>query len=50
MDLLNKVKDELQKLGYDFSSDIWSDDLLVILYDAVYTTEKIIKNETDTAG
>ena len=44
MKLLNQVKDELEKQhGYDFDSEVWTDEWLVLLYDAVYATEKVIK-------
>lgn len=46
MELLNKVKKELeQNKNYDFLSEIWDDENLCILYDAVYTTEKIFEKE-----
>lgn len=49
MELLNKVKTDLQKnKGYDFSSDFWTDELFCILYDAVYSTEKNIKEKIST--
>ena len=44
MELLNKVKDELEKdKGFDFSSEMWTSEMLTLLYDAVYTTEKVLK-------
>jgi hypothetical protein len=49
MDLLNKVKKDLeQNKGYDFSSDFWTDELLGVLYDAVYATERSIKDKIST--
>ena len=46
MVLMDEVKKELEKnKNYDFSSETWTEEKLRILYDAIYTTEKIIKNE-----
>ena len=45
MKLLNKVKDQLEKKGYDFESDFWTDENLVIVHDSVYTTEKVLKKQ-----
>ena len=45
MTLLNKVKDELTKKGYDFSDESWTGEQLTILYDAVYATEKIVEKK-----
>jgi aminopeptidase-like protein len=48
MKLLNKVKDKLEKKkGYDFESDFWTDENLVIVYDSVYMTEKVLKKQRD---
>jgi len=44
MELLNKVKKDLESKGYDFESEFWTDELLTVLYDAVYSTEKILKS------
>jgi len=49
MTLLNEVKNKLQKKGYDFSKDLWTDSELVLIYDVVYTTEKIIKTKIKKA-
>lgn len=45
MELLHKVQAELEKKGYDFSSEFWTDEMLTVLYDAVYTTEKVIRGQ-----
>lgn len=45
MELLNKVKSKLEKKGYDFSSEFWTDEMLSVLYDAVYTTEKVLSGQ-----
>jgi len=43
MELLNKVKKELEKSkNYDFSDEKFSGEVLSIIYDVVYATEKII--------
>lgn len=44
MELLDKVKTELEKKGYNFEDEKWDGSLLSILYDAVYSTEKVLKN------
>ena len=44
MTFLNKVKTDLEKnKQYDFSSEFWTDELLGVLYDAVYSAKKILK-------
>lgn len=44
MKLLNQVKDELEKeKGYDFSSEIWTGEMLSMMYDIVQATESKIK-------
>jgi hypothetical protein len=45
MKLYNKVKDQLEKKGYDFSDEKWTAEKLVILHDSVYTTEKVLKKQ-----
>lgn len=45
MNLLNQVKDELEKKGYNFE-DI-SDEHLRIIYDTVYTTEMVVNTNTN---
>ncbi len=49
MTLLNEVKDKLQKKGYSFNDDLWTSDELTLIYDVVYTTEKIIKTKIKKA-
>jgi hypothetical protein len=49
MDLLNKVKDSLAKnKRYDFSSEIFDDEMITIIYDVVYETEKVLLNKADS--
>lgn len=48
MELLNKVKSELEKKGYDFSSEFWTDEELTVLYDVVYATEKVLSGQECT--
>lgn len=49
MDLLNKVKDSLTKnKRYDFSSEIFDDEMLAIIYDVVYETEKVLLNQPES--
>jgi len=44
MELLNKVKTELEKeKGYDFSDSMWTGEILSILHDVVFATEKVLK-------
>jgi hypothetical protein len=46
MKLLDKVKKDLEKnKNYDFESDFWTDEILCVLYDAVYATKQAIKDE-----
>ena len=46
MELLNKVKTDLEKnKNYDFSSEFWTDEILCVLFDAVYSTEQTIKDK-----
>lgn len=43
MELLNKVKDYLTKeKRYDFSDEKWTDEMNVLLYDAVYAAEAVM--------
>lgn len=44
LDLLDKVKTELEKKGYNFEDEKWDGSLHSILYDAVFSTEKVLKN------
>jgi len=44
LDLLDKVKTELEKKGYNFEDEKWDGSLHSILYDAVISTEKVLKN------
>ena len=37
MDLLNKVKSELEKKGYDFSSEFWADRLKELIFGTPFT-------------
>jgi hypothetical protein len=46
MKLLNEVKDKLEKKGYLFDEDLSE---LQLIYDVVYTTEKIIKTKIKKA-
>jgi hypothetical protein len=46
MKLLNEVKDKLEKKGYSFDEDLSE---LQLIYDVVYTTEKIIKTKIKKA-
>jgi len=45
MELLHKVQTELEKKGYDFSSEFWTDKMLGVLHDAVYATEKVLSGQ-----
>ena len=47
MELLNKVKKELENnKQYDFSSEFWTDELLSVLFDVVYATEKVVNEKS----
>lgn len=49
MSLIEKVKVALeQNEDYDFSSDFWTDDILVILHDTILETEQTIKGEIES--
>ena len=49
MELLDKVKTDLEKnKNYDFESDFWTDEILCVLYDAVYATEQTIKDKVSS--